>query len=103
MKQHTLLLLLLFQISFLSIYGFTISVPVLILPVFRQLLLRYGRILSKLCFETSEHSVQAADDNSIIMVLLWYYGIIMVLLWYYIVLYWYYYGTMIIFQLIYYQ
>ena len=47
--------------------------------------------------------MQAADDNSIIMVLLWYYGIIMVLLWYYIVLYRYYHGTMIIFQLIYYQ
>ena len=32
------------------IHGFTISVPVLILPVFRQLLLRNGKISSKCLF-----------------------------------------------------
>ena len=32
--------------------------------VFRQLLVRKGNISGKLfCFETSEHSVQTADDN----------------------------------------
>ena len=40
------------------IHGFTISVPVLILPVFRE------KFRVNVCFETSEHSMQAADDNS---------------------------------------
>ena len=44
----------------LNTRGFTISVPVFILPVFPQLLLRNGKI----CFEMSEHSVQTADYNS---------------------------------------
>ena len=45
------------------IHGFTISFPVLILPVFWQLLLRNWAISSNLCFETSERSAQTADDN----------------------------------------
>ena len=45
------------------IHGFTISVPLLILPIFRRLLPRNGKISSK-CFETTEHSVQTADDDS---------------------------------------
>ena len=43
------------------IHGFTISFPVLILPVFRQLLLRTEKFRVYLCFETS---MQTADDNS---------------------------------------
>ena len=45
------------------IHVLTISVPVLILPIFCQLLLRKGKISSK-CFEMSEHSVLTANDNS---------------------------------------
>ena len=40
---------------------FTISFPVLILPVFRQLLLRTEKFPVYLCFETS---MQTANDNS---------------------------------------
>ena len=40
------------------------SVPIVILLVFWQLLLRNGKISVNLCFETSEHSVQTADGNS---------------------------------------
>ena len=47
----------------MTIYGFTVSVLVHILPIFRQLLLRNDKISTK-CFETSKHSVQAADDIS---------------------------------------
>ena len=43
-----------------TIHGFTNSNSV----VFRQLLVRKGNISGKVyCFETSEHSVQTADDN----------------------------------------
>ena len=44
-------------------HGFTISVSVLLLPIFQQLLLRKRKISRTLCFETSEGSVQTADDN----------------------------------------
>ena len=43
-------------------HKFIISVPILILPAFRQLLLKSGRL--NFCFETSKHSVQTADDNN---------------------------------------
>ena len=36
--------------DFQAIHGISISVPVLILPVFRELLLRYGKLLSKSLF-----------------------------------------------------
>ena len=43
-----------------TIHGFTNSDPV----VFRQLLVRKGNISGKVFrFETSEHSLQTADDN----------------------------------------
>ena len=45
------------------IHVLTISVLVLILPIFCQLLLRKGKVSSK-CFQTSEHSVLTANDNS---------------------------------------
>ena len=47
----------------MTIYGFTVSVLVHILPIFRQLLLRNEKISIK-CFETSKYSVQTADDIS---------------------------------------
>ena len=46
-----------------AIHGFTISVPVIILPIFRQLLLKTETFGVSVCFETSKHSVQT-DDNS---------------------------------------
>ena len=54
----------LFWRKFKTIHGFTISVPVLILPIFLQLLLRTEKFRVKFCFETNEHSVQTADNNS---------------------------------------
>ena len=53
-----------FVTFFILIHRFTISIPILALPVFRQLLLRKEKISSKLLFETSEHSVRTADDSS---------------------------------------
>ena len=47
-----------------TINGFTISVSVLILPAFRQLLLRNKIISSISLVETSERSVQTADNKS---------------------------------------
>ena len=47
--------------DFLPIHGFTISVPVLILPVFWQLLLRNGKISSK-CLFWNERT-QRADSR----------------------------------------
>ena len=49
--------------SITLVHEFTIPVPVLLLPVFWQLLLRNEKFRANLCFETSEHSVQTADDN----------------------------------------
>ena len=47
-----------------TIHGFAISVPVLILSIFWQMLLRNGKLRVNVCFETSEHAVQTADNNS---------------------------------------
>ena len=47
-----------------TINGFTISVSVLILPAFQQLLLRNKIISSISLVETSERSVQTADNKS---------------------------------------
>ena len=47
-----------------SFYRFiTILVPDLILPIFWQFLLRNGKFRVIVCFKTSKHSVQTADDN----------------------------------------
>ena len=51
----------------MSTQGFANSVPVLILPIFRRLLLRNSKFTVNqvnVCFQTSKHSVQTADDNN---------------------------------------
>ena len=53
--------------AFIAIHGFTISVPVLILPIFLQLLLRHGKFSNKSLFwikHPSEQSMHTADDNN---------------------------------------
>ena len=46
------------------IHEFTISVPVLILPIFRQLLLRNEKIRVNLYCEKGKHTAQKANNSS---------------------------------------